>query len=219
MDTSPPHPRRKRSRTVVLTTLTAFGAAATLTACEGDIDESRLSEQQYGKAVTAFPYQSLDECKLDDKVPDSECETAQRTALEQNQTGAPRFESLDLCEEEFGAGNCNRGNGGGSFFTPLLTGFVIGQMLDGGSRYRYSPMYRSARQGVYYTGGGGGGGWLYRSGGGYRVGREALAPPVAAPRVQTRSSVVSRGGFGGRAATSSASSSSSRGGGWGGRGG
>ncbi|HEX8400558.1 MAG TPA: DUF1190 domain-containing protein [Allosphingosinicella sp.] len=215
---TPPRPR-KRSRAVVLTTLTAFGAAATLTACEGDIDESRLSEQQYGKAVTAFPYQSLAECKADDKVPDQECEAAERTAREQNELGAPRFESQALCEEEFGNNNCNRGNGGsGSFFTPLLTGFVIGQMLDGGSRYRYSPMYRSRRQDVYYTGGGGGGGWLYRSGGGYRVGSQALQPPVATPRVQTRSSVVSRGGFGGRAAMASASSSS-RGGGWGGRGG
>lgn len=219
MDTPTSRPR-KRSRTVVLTTLTAFGAAASLTACEGDIDESRLSEQQYGKAVTAFPYQSLAECKIDDKVPDAECEAAERTAREQNALGAPRFESRALCEEEFGVGNCNGGtnSGGGSFFTPLLTGFVIGQMLDGGSRYRYSPMYRSRRQDVYYTGGGAGGGWLYRSGGGYRVGNQALAPPVATPRVQTRSSVVSRGGFGGRAAMTSASSSS-RGGGWGTRGG
>jgi uncharacterized protein YgiB involved in biofilm formation len=215
MDTPIPPRPRKRSRTVALTTLTAFGAAATLTACEGDIDESRLSEQQYGQAVTAFPYQSLAECKSDDKVPDAECEAAQKTAQEQNALGAPRFDSQQLCEEEFGVGNCNRGNGGsGSFFTPLLTGFVIGQMLDGGSRYRYSPMYQSRRQGVYYTGGGGGGGWLYRSGGGYKVGNKALAPPVATPRIQTRSSVVSRGGFGGRAALST-SASSSKSGGWG----
>lgn len=217
MDTPAPPRPRKRSKAVVLTTLTAFGAAATLTACEGDIDEAKLSEQQYGPSVAAYPYQSVDECKLDNKVPDQECEAAQRTALAQNDAGAPRFESQDICEDEFGSGNCYRGNGGsGSFFVPLLTGFVIGQALNGPGRYQYSPMYRSRRQDVYYTGGGGGGGWVYRSGGGYRVGSKALAPPAATPRVQTRSSVVSRGGFGGRASMASASSSR---GGWGGRGG
>jgi uncharacterized protein YgiB involved in biofilm formation len=215
MDTpNPPRPR-KRSRTVVLTTLTALGAAS-LSACEGDIDESQLSAQQYGPGVDAFPYQSVEECKIDNKVPDSVCEQAQAEALANNNLGAPRFESRNLCEDEFGNGNCYQPAGGGNFFVPLLTGFVIGQMLDGPSRYRYSPLYRSRRQDVYYTGGGYGGGWLYRSGGGYKVGTKALAPPVSTPRVQTRSSVVSRGGFGGRAAMSS---SSSRGGGWGGRGG
>jgi uncharacterized protein YgiB involved in biofilm formation len=219
MSTPNPPRARKRSRTVVLTTLTAFGAAATLSACDGDIDESKLSEQQYGPGVAAYPYQSLAECKSDNKVPDQECEAAQRTAVAQNELGAPRFESQNLCEDQFGNGACQRGNGGsGSFFTPLLTGFVIGQMLNGPGRYQYSPMYRSRNQDVFYTGGGGGGGWLYRSGGGYRVGAKALQPPVATPRIQTRSSVVSRGGFGGRAAMAT-HASSSRGGGWGGRGG
>jgi uncharacterized protein YgiB involved in biofilm formation len=213
MDTPIPPRPRKRSHRVVLTTLTAIGAAS-LSACEGDIDESQLSAQQYGPAVDAFPYSSVAECKLDDKVPDDQCEQAHREALAQNNLGAPRFESLDLCEDEFGNGNCVQPAGGGNFFAPLLTGFVIGQMLDGPSRYRYSPMYRSRRQDVYYTGGGYGGGWLYRSGSGYKVGSRALQPPVATPRIQTRSSVVSRGGFGGRAAMAS-SSSSSRSGGWG----
>jgi uncharacterized protein YgiB involved in biofilm formation len=212
---TPPRPR-KRSRIVVLTTLTAIGTAA-ISACSDAPDEAQLSEQQFGPGVPAFPYATVGECKLDDKVPDAECEKGHRESLAQNELGAPRFESQALCEEEFG--NCYRGNNGsGNFFVPLLTGFVIGQMLDGPSRYRYSPMYRSRRQDVYYTGGGYGGGWLYRSGGGYKVGSRALQPPVATPRIQTRSSVVSRGGFGGRAALASASSSS-RGGGWGGRGG
>ncbi len=215
METPKPSRPRQRSRMVVLTTLTALGAAATLSACsDTEAEEARLSEQQYGPSVPAFPYQSVEECKTDNKVPDAACEEAQRTALQQNELGAPRFDALDVCEEEFGTGNCYRGNGGsGNFFVPLLTGFVIGQMLDGGSRYRYSPLYRSRKQNTYYTGGGGGGGWVYYGNGGYRVGSRAIAPPVATPRVQTRSSVVSRGGFGGRAAMASASSGG--GGGWG----
>jgi uncharacterized protein YgiB involved in biofilm formation len=161
-----------------------------------------------------FRIRASTKCKIDDKVPDAECEAAYRPAPEQNALGAPRFDSQQLCEEEFGVGNCNRGNGEGQLLHAAADRLRIGQMLDGGSRYRYSPMYQSRKQGVYYTGGGGGGGWLYRSGGGYKVGNKALAPPVATPRIQTRSSVVSRGGFGGRAALST-SASSSKSGGWG----
>lgn len=214
-----PAPRpRKRSRLVALTTLTALGAA-TLSACGGaaDPEEARLSEAQYGPGVDAFPYQSVEQCRSDNKVPDQECDRAAAAALAQNDEGAPRFESQNLCEEQFGSGECvQRTAGGGSFFTPLLTGFVIGQMLDGGrSRYRYSGLYRDRRRDIYYTGGGAGGGWLYRDPrtGTTRVGSRALQPPVATPRVQTRSSVVSRGGFGGRASMNASASRS--GGGWG----
>jgi uncharacterized protein YgiB involved in biofilm formation len=91
-----------------------------------------------------------------------------------------------------------RNNGsGGSFFTPLLTGFIIGQALNGGYGYRGAPMYRD-RQGNYY---GGAGGRISRDyvTGRTRVGSDAFTPTTArAPaRVQTRSSVISRGGFGG----------------------
>lgn len=208
--------RRKRSRLVTLTTLTALGAA-TLGAC-GNADaaeEARLSETQYGPGVDAYPYQTLAECKADNKVPDAECDRAQAAAWSQDDAGAPRFESQALCEDQFGNGECTqRSANGTSFFTPLLAGFVIGQMLDGGrSRYYHSGLYRDRRRDVFYTGGGVGGGWIYRDPrtGVSKVGSRALQPPVATPRVQTRSSVVSRGGFGGRAALSS-----SRGGGWGG---
>lgn len=208
-------PRRKRSRIVALTTLTAIGAAS-LAACGASEEEARLSEKQYGPGVDALPYESLAQCKSENKVPDAECDRAQAAALAQNDKGAPRFDAMDVCEDQFGAGNCAVQNNpsGGSFFTPLLAGFVIGQMMDGGSsRYRYSGLYRDRRRDIYYTGGGAGGGWLYRDPrtGGHKVGARALEAPRAAPRVQTRSSVVSRGGFGGRA-----SMSASRGGGWGG---
>ena len=155
---------RKRSRVVVLTTLTALGAAATLSACGSSPDEAQLSQQQYGEGVDAFPYQSVAECTADGKVPAAECERAQATALAENQKAAPRFEGQDQCEEQFGSGQCRQQtDGSSSYFSPLLTGFVIGRLLDGGgSRYRHSGIYRDRRDGVYYTGGGVGGGWVYR---------------------------------------------------------
>jgi len=203
---------RKRSRVVVLTTLTALS----LGACSEAPDEAQLSRSQFGEGVDAFSYQSVAECAADGKVPAAECERAQATALADNDKAAPRFEAQDQCEEQFGAGQCQQQtNGYNSYFSPLLTGFVIGRMLDGGSRYRHSGLYYDRRDRVYYTGGGG---WIYRDPrtGVSKVGNRALQPVAAPQRVQTRSSVVSRGGFGGRA---SMSASASRGGWGGGRGG
>lgn len=216
----PVPPVRKRSRSVALTTATAMSALS-LTACDDlpqqpVVDEVEQSRAQFGEGVDALAYKSVAECTIAGQIPASACEEAQAAATKQNLAGAPRFDAMDVCEEQHGQGACTQqyaNNGGGSFFTPLLTGFVVGQMLNGGNRgYQYSGLY-NGRDGRQYTGGGIGGGYLYRnpSTGGMQVGRQALAPPVATPRIQTRSSVVSRGGFGGRA-TSTASSR----GGWGG---
>ena len=89
--------------------------------------------------------------------------------------------------------------GGSSFFGPLLTGFVIGRMLDGGSGYRGSGLYQD-RYGDYRTAYGGTLGRDYTTGR-TTIARSGIDPSPAArqapPRVQTRSQVVSRSGFGG----------------------
>jgi uncharacterized protein YgiB involved in biofilm formation len=209
-------PRRKRSTTVALT---AIGALS-LTACDEPppqpvVDEVEQSRLQFGEGVDAMSYASVGECIAAGQIPASTCQEASDAAAKQNAAGAPRFDAMDVCEEQHGAGACAQqvANNGQSYFSPLLTGFIVGQMLGGPSRYQYSGAYRG-RDGRMYTGGGTGGGYLYRNPrtGGMQVGRDAIAPPAATPRVQTRSSVVSRGGFGGRATASSR-------GGWGGSGG
>ena len=214
-----PQPRRKRSRAVGLTSTAAMGALS-LAACDDAptqpvVDEVEQSRLQFGEGVDALAYDSVAECTAAGVIPASACEEAAAAAARQNAQGAPRFDALEVCEEQHGAGACTQqvASNGGSYFSPLLTGFVVGQLLSGGNRgYQYSGLYRG-RDGRQYTGGGVGGGYLYRNPrtGGLQVGRQAIAPPAATPRIQTRSSVVSRGGFGGRA-TASASSS----GGWGG---
>ena len=205
-----PAPRRKRSTTVALT---AMGALS-LSACDDApqqpiVDEVEQSRLQFGEGVDALSYNSVGECTAAGQIPASACEEASAAATRQNAAGAPRFDAMDVCEEQHGAGACTQqvASNGNSFFSPLLTGFVVGQLLSGGNRgYQYSGLYRG-RDGRQYTGGGTGGGYLFRNPntGGMQVGRQALAPPVATPRIQTRSSVVSRGGFGGRASTSASS--------------
>jgi uncharacterized protein YgiB involved in biofilm formation len=202
-------PKRKRSRSLTLTTMLA-GASLTVVACGDDVAPSRVNTPEGPRAeqMEAFPYASLEACKTSDQVPDSECDTAYAAALKDNEN-APRYDDRKTCEDIYGAGNCvpRQANNGGSFFMPLLAGFVVGRMLDGGGRdyYRGTGLYRDrydferGGQG-YRTGWGGGISRDYTTGRSV-INRQSIDPPAAIrqapPRVQTRTSVVSRGGFGG----------------------
>lgn len=197
-------PRRMRSAAAGLT---AIGSAAILSGC--DPSPEQLSRQQFGAPTEVAAFTSVTECVASGDYNRQQCEDAQRTANNDDNRAAPRFADQDVCEKQFGSGSCLvRTEGNQSFFTPLLTGFLIGQLANGGG-YRYGGLYRDRRDDRYYTGSGA---WLYNGGYGgrgyrYQVGSRAITTPVTTSRIQTRSSVVSRGGFGGRA--------SSRGG-WGG---
>lgn len=206
-----PMPRRKRSGTAALS---AVGAAAMLSACEPALDDAALSAQQFGPPTEVAAFNTIAECVAAGNFDEAACKAAQANAAKADAATAPQYASLTECEEQFGDGACaqrNNFSGGGygnGGFSPLLTGFMIGQLMNGGNGYRYGPLYRDRRDNRYYTGGGA---WLTSSPGsryGYNVGSRGFDAPVTTQRIQTRSSVVSRGGFGGRA-------SSGSGGGWG----
>ncbi|TXC70635.1 DUF1190 domain-containing protein [Sphingomonas ginsenosidivorax] len=176
----------KRSRSIVLTTLIA-GSGVSLSACDGDVG---------GKPVDALSYRTVAECRQAGTIPAAQCDTAFAQAQKANDQNAPRFGDRASCEAQFGEAQCQLRNNG-SFFTPLLTGFIVGQMLNGGGGYRGAPMYRD-RNGNYF---GGAGGMLSRNytTGRTQIGSDAFNPAArsAPARVQSRSSVISRGGFGG----------------------
>lgn len=176
----------KRSRSIVLTTMLATGGLS-LTACEGDTG---------GKPVDALSFTSVAECRAARTVTDAQCETAFQQAQKASAENAPRFDDQKTCEEQYGVSQCVPRNNG-SFFTPLLTGFIIGQALNNfGGGYRGAPMYRD-RLGNYT---GGAGGIMSRDylTGRTRIGENAFDPAARAPvRAQSRSAVISRGGFGG----------------------
>ena len=197
----------KRTRTIALTTLMAAGGFS-LSACG---DDPNVTIDQ-GKAVDAFAYQSLQECKDKNDVPDAACDTAMKKADDEQKAEA-RYSDSKTCEDTYGPGQCVPRNqaGGGSFWGPLVTGFVVGRMLDGG--WGGGGMYRDWRGGGNYTRGGGPVYTDYASGR-TRVGSRSFDAPDtfrAPEKMTTRSSVISRGGFGGRM-----SNRSYGGGGWGG---
>lgn len=201
----------KRTRKLVLTTLMAAGGVS-LTAC-GDNGADNVRIDHPGPTTDAYAYSTVQECKDKNEVPDDACEKAEKNAQDDDKKTA-QWNDQASCEDVYGQGQCvprAAANGNGSFWGPLITGFVVGRMLDGGWGGR--GMYRDWRDGGYYTAGGGRV-WTDYSTGRTRIGQKSFdAPDVIRPpeKVMTRSSVISRGGFGGRMASRSYSGRS-----WGG---
>ena len=184
--------RLKRSRTLQITSLMAT-ASFSLAACGAP--QVAVPEPE-----PALAYTSLDECKAANDVSAAECEAADANARTQAEQTAPRYATQSECEGQWGPDQCRPNQqGGGSFFTPLLTGFVIGQMLNGGGYRGGGALYRD-RNGQFQNGYGGG--YVSRD---YRTGRQIAngrdygtdVARQAPNRVQSRTTVVSRGGFGG----------------------
>lgn len=185
--------RLKRSRTLQVTSLMAT-VSFSMAACGSP--QYNLPEQP---PVPALAYTSLDECKAANDVSDTDCESAETAAKAQAAETSPRYATREECEGQWGPAQCEpRNQGGGSFFGPLATGFIIGQLLNGGGYRGGGPLYRG-RDGQYSNGYGGG--YLSRD---YRTGRTITnandhtpAARQAPARAQSRTAVVSRGGFGG----------------------
>jgi uncharacterized protein YgiB involved in biofilm formation len=189
----------KRTRTLALTGLMAAGGF-TLSACDNPADHVRIEHP--GKATDAYAYQSLQDCLAKDEVPDDVCQKAEKNAADDSAKAA-RYDQQSTCEDVYGPGQCvprqyaNNG-GGGSFWGPLITGFVVGRMMDGGWGGR--GLYRDWRSGGYYTVGGGRV-WTDYSTGRSRIGAGSFNAPTefhGPPKTISRAGVISRGGFGGR---------------------
>ena len=189
----------KRTRKLALTGLMAVGGMS-LTAC-GDSAADNVRIENPGPAVDAYTYASLQECKDKNEIPDAACDAAEKNAKDDEKQAA-KYDQQSTCEDVYGPGQCvPRGyanNGNGSFWGPLITGFVVGRMLDGGWGGR--GMYRDWRDGGYYTASGGRVFTDYSTGRA-RIGQNGFHAPDAMhapPKAMSRASVISRGGFGGR---------------------
>jgi uncharacterized protein YgiB involved in biofilm formation len=184
-------PRLMRSKALHVTSLMAT-ASFSLAACG--------APQVAAPAPDPAPaYTSLAQCIAANDVTDAECETAYKAADEQAKETAPRYATQSECEGQWGPDQCRplNNSGGGSFFGPLATGFIIGQMMNGGGYRGGGALYRD-RDGGYSNGYGGG--YLGRDS---RTGRTVVnrndtdVARQAPARAQSRTTVVSRGGFGG----------------------
>jgi uncharacterized protein YgiB involved in biofilm formation len=186
----------KRSKNAKLTLMVA-GSALALASCG---EEPRHEAESYP---------SLDACKNADVISDSQCDTDFQKAMETHEKSAPRYESQSLCEQEFSMNNCERrtNQNGASFWSPFMTGFLVSHILDSRRNYYYSSPYYRTRSGGFSTWDGAPLGTTRSADGQTRrtISTKTVTAKPKAAKVMTRTSVISRGGFGSR--TSSRSSS------------
>ncbi|WP_444667416.1 DUF1190 domain-containing protein [Cereibacter changlensis] len=187
---------RKRSSRVALAIVGA--AAFTLAGCREEEVEAQ-----------AFP--DLASCKAEanrgGQFSSADCDASFAEAEEIHVESAPRYDSLQVCEEQHGVGNCGdesqvTGSGGmGGIFMPLLTGYLIGSMLSGGRAAQ--PLYRTSDG--RFTNAAGTSTYSGNSGR-TTLGASQFTRPAATigQPPMSRATVAQRGGFGGSAAGRSA---------------
>lgn len=184
---------RKRSRTVALTILGA--ASFALAGCR----EEQVDAQ-------AFP--DLASCQAAASsgglFSAAECEQAFAEAEQLHVESAPRYDSLAVCEEQHGQGNCGSeesqltgGGGMGGIFMPLLAGYLIGNMLGraGGGMAASQPMYRTPDG--RFTNAAGTSAYSTNSGRAQLGAQQFTRPAATAGKPpMTAATAASRGGFG-----------------------
>lgn len=149
-------------------------------------------------------YTDIAACEKDGNAHDV-CQRAFDGANQVNSSKAPRFKSKEECLAEFGDVCRERSNESG-FWSPLMTGFLLSQLLSPGRPVSYidsNPIYRlrSGQYTQYDPNFGSGGGGFTSYGSSARAFHSVSATP-------NRAVTVSRSGFGSVASARS---------GWGGR--
>lgn len=108
----------RRSAYVGFSVLTL--SAATLAGCD--------EPQRVPGAKDAHVYQSLADCQREQSA--EVCKIAYEQSAK-DQANAPRFNDRARCEAEWGPGHCGESHqGGGSFFVPLIAGFMLSNALN-----------------------------------------------------------------------------------------
>lgn len=194
----------KRSRSIRLALLGTAGLVG-LAGCD---DTPVASEGQF--------FRDASECRA--VLDAATCESQFAAARQEHAKSAPRFASQEQCEAQFGAANCTpastyesaqasgapaaggeqpAGGGqqtaqsGGSFFMPLMLGYLGGQMMSRMGQPA-QPVYRDAQNRAYTSGGAAGAG---RSIGTWNPSARSVATPAS-----------QRGGFGSTATRMSSGS-------------
>lgn len=164
---------------------------------------------------TVSLYQNADDCSAANPGKSAECTTAFNNAQKETVRTAPKYATREDCVAEFGEGQCQQtpaqagvapenqaqAQSSGSFWMPLMAGYMMGRMMGGGmgaqqplfsSKNPASPAYGQ------YTDAGG------KSYGAAQPGRTMNVPKTAMAPKPATTSTVTRGGFGESVAKQSA---------------
>ncbi|MCZ6605203.1 MAG: DUF1190 domain-containing protein [Alphaproteobacteria bacterium] len=140
-------------------------------------------------------YDSVEDCVKAGEQDEAVCEAEFVKAQNLHNEVAPRYDTANSCQAEFGYNRCHqrRGSSGSMIWMPFMMGYMLAPRF-GSRMVATQPLYRTASDpNRYYTGANG------RVGAVTANGRAEVAKSQAGkPAVRTRT--VARGGFGARAA-------------------
>lgn len=168
---------------------------------------------------TVSLYQNADDCSAANPGKSAECTTVYNDALKEAARTAPKYASREDCVAEFGEGQCQpapaqasmAGSGenqaqaqsSGSFWMPLMAGYMMGRLMGGGAGFaQQQPLFssRNPASPAYgkYTDATG------KNYGAAQPGRSINVPKTAMAPKPATTSTVTRGGFGESVAKQSA---------------
>ncbi|WHS99389.1 MAG: hypothetical protein LZT29_02390 [Pantoea stewartii] len=181
--------------------------------------------EQNDETVTL--YQNADDCSKANPGQSEQCTTAFNNAKKEAERTAPKYATREDCVAEFGENQCQQapaqaGTGStnaeaqqsGSFWMPLMAGYMMGRMMGGGAGFAQQPLFspktpNSPANGQFVDASG-------RNYGNATPGKTMNVPKTALAPKPTTTSTITRGGFGETVAKqnamqrSSASGTSSR---------
>ena len=156
---------------------------------------------------TVSLYQNADDCSAATGKA-AECKTAYTSALKEAERTAPKYASREDCVAEFGEGQCQQApaqagtapenqaqaQSSGSFWMPLMAGYMMGRLMGGGAGYQQQPLFSSKNPASPAYGQ-----YTDASGKGYGAatpGRTVNVPKTAMAPKPATTSTITRGGFG-----------------------
>jgi len=156
---------------------------------------------------TVSLYQNADDCSTANPGKSEQCTTAYNNAKKEAEKTAPKYASREDCVAEFGEGQCQQaptqaGVGttnaesqqSGSFWMPLMAGYMMGRLMGGGAGFAQQPLFtsrspNSPARGQFVDASG-------KSFGAATPGRTMNVPKTALAPKPATTSTVTRGGFG-----------------------
>ncbi len=157
---------------------------------------------------TVSMYQNADDCSKANPSQSAQCTTVYNNALKEAERTAPKYATREDCVAEFGENQCQQapaqaGVGttqnaeaqqSGSFWMPLMAGYMMGRLIGGGAGFTQQPLFSPRTPNSPANGQ-----FVDASGKNYGVatsGRTMNVPKTAlAPKPATTSTIM-RGGFG-----------------------
>ncbi|MDV7338145.1 DUF1190 domain-containing protein [Terasakiella sp. A23] len=146
-------------------------------------------------------FEDVDECAKYEGQDLDQCRQGWEKAAEEHIRTAPKYTSIEDCQEDFGPEQCEQApqqtSSGGSVFMPLMMGYMMGSMLSNGTRSNVAtqPLYRSKDDPK-----------SFRTGDNQKVSSKTgvqKVPSNVTKAPSTKTSTVRRGGFGSTAARTS----------------